>query len=542
MADKPKIPNSNNSIDLTKAYQVAEQTIINSLKGQSPQIIKQRFTKTLQTVAIELNTLNANALEKEVNSGIYQSQNKFINNLASIFNGRAFTVKDLTASGLDIKNQKVAADILERKANDSQKTAVYRQNFLELRGRLVGVTQGLQHEVNATLHKLADKDANTVSAAINELTERLKANGCLSVKYGNGAQVGVDKYATMVCRSARTESANAENLRMSKEFGTDLVECIGNAVTCDVCAQYRGRIFSVSGEDKRYPPLRDGPNSPLKNGYDLIHPNCRCEFRAYFEVLHSNEENAKKQVFSNRPFEGDKRTTAQARAYQEWQNIMRRANDEQYRWDEMKAVLGKDMQYSNLGSLRRALRSDKESLAYKKSHYAVRDYNQYNRWKETIGKENMPESLADFQDLKYNNSTKFDSLQEYKEYVVENPKASPVDHKRAVELKQKGVKGNIHIPPKELVHIEELSFDDYHINTERKHGVKEQEAKQLIKEAKISKTVWNGQYERYYGEKGASYVDIENNIIRTSFKVEQYDDDSNIILGVIQQWNKDENQ
>ena len=57
-------------------------------------------------------------------------------------------------------------------------------------------------------------------------------------------------YAAMICRSARTESANAENLRITKVLGTDLVERIGNAVTCSVCAQYRGRVFSVSGNEQ----------------------------------------------------------------------------------------------------------------------------------------------------------------------------------------------------------------------------------------------------------------------------------------------------
>ncbi|MDE5602256.1 MAG: phage minor capsid protein [Clostridia bacterium] len=216
----------------------------------------------------------------------------------------------------------------------------------------------------------------------------------------------------MICRSARTESANAENLRISKVFGTDLVECIGNAVTCSVCAQYRGRVFSVSGNDKRYPPLRDGVNSPLKNGYDIIHPNCRCEFRAYFEALHSKEENEAKRKFSNRPFDGDKRTVEQAKAYQELQRLNRQAVEEQSRWNDMQALLGKDMPYKNMASFSKALRSPKDSIEYMKSHYAVRDYRQYQRWKNIVGEDKMPQNLADFQELKYNKTDDYCALKE----------------------------------------------------------------------------------------------------------------------------------
>lgn len=426
---------NNNSIDLTKAYQVAEEQIIASLKGTNINNIKAKFTKTLQTVFIKLEMANTKSLTQEVKSGQLQSQRKFISNLSSIFNGRAFTVRDLQNAGLNIKNQKVAAEILERKTKDLEKSSVYRKNYLELSGKLVGVSNSLQQEVNKTLHNLANKNTNTVNAAINELTARLKENGCFSVKYNNGANIGVNKYANMVCRSARTESANAENVRISKEFGTDLVECIGNAVTCSVCANFRGRVFSISGKDKRYPPLRDGVNSPLKNGYDLIHPNCRCEFRAFFEEFHSDDENKEKQKFSNREYDGDKRTLGQAKAYQDWQNVMRRANDEQYRYNEMKSVLGDNMQYANVASLRRAMRSDKDSFAYKKSHYAVRDYKQFERWQTLFGKENLPNTLADFQQLKYNDSRQFSLLVDYK-HSIEKGRLSPlIDYKKYINTK-----------------------------------------------------------------------------------------------------------
>lgn len=503
------------SVDLTEAYRKAQIKILSSLSGTDPQTISINFTKTLQTVVTSLDTANAQAVEESVTVGARQSQRLFVSKLSSIFNGEAVSVKKLQALGVDIKNQSVAADILERKAQYAKDTAIYRQNFLELRGKLVGVSQSLQNQVNVTLKDLAGKAENTVASAISELRDRLKTQGCFNVQYSNGASVGVDKYATMVCRSARTESANAENLRMAKAFGTDLVECIGNAVTCEVCAQYRGRVFSVSGQDKRYPPLKDGTNSPLKNGYDLIHPNCRCEFRAYFEALHSKEENEVKRKFSNRPFEGDKRTTAQARAYQEWQAIQRRAIDEQSRWNEMAAVLGKDNPYADIGALRRALRSDKDSFAYKKSHYAVRDYRQYEHWKHIIGEENMPENLADFQELKYNNSDKFEVLSRYK-FSIESGKMSPlVKFSDYIQMKKR--------VDKEIVGLK--TVNGYEIRAQSKHFLERlfgsvEEKRAGVKFEDIKECLTNGEIKDFrQTEEGESFTYRLKGVCKVSFNI-----------------------
>lgn len=88
----------------------------------------------------------------------------------------------------------------------------------------------------------------------------------------------------------------------------------------------------------------------------------------------------------------------------------RRALEEQRKWNEAQALLGKDNPYKNPSSLRKALRSEKDSFEYKASHNLKDDYQQYKEWQKIVGKENMPESLAEFQGLKYNNSSEFEAL------------------------------------------------------------------------------------------------------------------------------------
>lgn len=49
------------------------------------------------------------------------------------------------------------------------------------------------------------------------------------------------------------------------------------------------------------------------------------------------------------------------------------------------------------------------------------------------------------------------------------------------------------------------------------------QAKEWIKNAKISITVWNQRYERYIGKEGAVYVNLEQNEIRTAFSSDEFE-------------------
>lgn len=99
---------------------------------------------------------------------------------------------------------------------------------------------------------------------------------------------------------------------------------------------------------------------------------------------------------------------------------------------------------------------------------------------------------------------------------------SVINDKIKAELSEAKIKGIPKINP-EKIDVSEFTFDHSHINAEREHGVTRSEAEQFIKESDISLTRWNGRFVNYYGPNGATYVDMENNNIRTAFKKEQFD-------------------
>ena len=105
-------------------------------------------------------------------------------------------------------------------------------------------------------------------------------------------------------------------------------------------------------------------------------------------------------------------------------------------------------------------------------------------------------------------------------YAKEQERAIMVENLRKAGGFKKAAE--IHLTPTRI-DPDALGFDDAHINTQRAHHVTEAQAKQWIRDAKISVTVWGGQFERYYGEAGAAYVNVEGNYIRTAYSVDEFD-------------------
>lgn len=106
--------------------------------------------------------------------------------------------------------------------------------------------------------------------------------------------------------------------------GQDLIQSSFHETTCGICSMYQGRVFSISGKDKRFPKL---PDEVLK--YQGFHPGCRHGFYPYhypyvntIERFVPTESGEPKKIvydaieYSNRPFV-DERTEEEKARYEE---------------------------------------------------------------------------------------------------------------------------------------------------------------------------------------------------------------------------------
>lgn len=83
----------------------------------------------------------------------------------------------------------------------------------------------------------------------------------------NGRNYQPDKYAELLARTRTREATSQGTINTALRYGVDLVQWDAHYEICDYCAQYAGRVYSISGQDPSFPALTEKP--PL-------HPNCRC--------------------------------------------------------------------------------------------------------------------------------------------------------------------------------------------------------------------------------------------------------------------------
>lgn len=103
------------------------------------------------------------------------------------------------------------------------------------------------------------------------------------------------------------KSGNLRIFGNPKNFGTDLVESSDIAACCQKCAMYRRRIYSLSGQDKRFPKIPDDFDSDC----------CGLNLHPYIWGVSEPTFSAKDPIkYSNRPFVDD-RTAKQKKDYQE---------------------------------------------------------------------------------------------------------------------------------------------------------------------------------------------------------------------------------
>jgi len=113
----------------------------------------------------------------------------------------------------------------------------------------------------------------------NELLKQMNEEKFVEVININGEIMRFDPayYAEMVARTKFIESTSYATVNVAKEVNSDLVQVSShNADDCEICGEYEGNIYSISGTDPDYPPLEEVPP---------YHPNCRHVITVYIKEI-----------------------------------------------------------------------------------------------------------------------------------------------------------------------------------------------------------------------------------------------------------------
>ena len=310
------------------------------------------------------------------------------------------------------------ADAILRKAGFrySAKEFGY-DTYIELQSATQAAGAGFLERVNKTVEDLKRRGQDTIYNVTQAIQKDIEAQGLLNVEYSNGRKTSISAYARMAARSARMESQNIGAFGRALENGTDYVRCTTIYPTCEICAKYQGRIYCISGRDKRFPALFE---TALRHGYALIHPNCRHEFiPVWLELMDENE--LRQAIEQSRIPSGDTRSERERNAYADWQDKNRRYYNERLYFEQAKLRLGSSMPYKDIGAFRRSYHAREGSLAHERSHNLIRDYEKYIEYKDVLKSDpDFPKTLAKFQEIKYNeDKTLYQKLKREKHTVSE---------------------------------------------------------------------------------------------------------------------------
>ena len=91
-------------------------------------------------------------------------------------------------------------------------------------------------------------------------------------------------YTEMLTRTKTAETVSRGTENRLTENGLDLVYIVTSPACNDWCLFYAGKVFSISGTSKKYPPLSEAPN-----GGTPFHPRCRCREAPFIEKFEDEE-------------------------------------------------------------------------------------------------------------------------------------------------------------------------------------------------------------------------------------------------------------
>ncbi len=205
--------------------------------------------------------------------------------------------------------------------------------------------------------------------SVQEMSRALRDTH-LGKDYDKGKKGGQLYNATRVVRTETNYMANQASKDMYSDLGMKQYEYCAtlDSKTSEVCADLDGQVFDT--ED-----AKPGVN------YPPMHPHCRSTTIPYFEDL-GGTRLAKDADGKYYKVSGDM-------TYKDWYNSLSEAE------------------------------KGKMAVNAKMTKNMASDREQYAKYKEIFGKD-IPKSFADFQNLKYNNSTRWGELKAQKQDVINN--------------------------------------------------------------------------------------------------------------------------
>lgn len=341
-----------------------------------------------------------------------------------------------------------------------------------------------------------------VKQAVDSLADEMP-----EITYPSGHTDSLEVAARRAVLTGVNQTAGKLQEARMDEMNVEFVETSAHGGARPSHAEWQGRRFHRGGAvdylGKHYPDFEQATG--YGTGAGLCGWNCRHTFFAVFPELGDpptwTEESLQELNARNIEYNGKLYTQYEV-------NQMQRARERNVRkWK--KRYLAESAAGSDTTDSAVRLKAARQSL----SEFANATGGRVDSARVSVPKFGRSEAS------KANWAAKDYEKQQKDAIIIENLRTAAKLPKAAV----------IHLEPTKI-NVDALTFDDAHINAEREHRVSEEQAKQYIRNAKISVSVWNGQFERYYGTEGAAYVNTIKHEIRTAYSRAEFDENTTALI------------
>lgn len=150
--------------------------------------------------------------------------------------------------------------------------ALVSDTYLDFGNTMTGYLKGAERTLNdATKRQVRATIAagRLEGASVAQIKRTVKENigqqGFSVLLDRGGRQWELGRYSEMVTRTHLNKANNEAAINRSSDFSVDIVE-VSEHGSDDICGDYEGKLYSISGDSENYPPL-DGNEPPY-------HPNC----------------------------------------------------------------------------------------------------------------------------------------------------------------------------------------------------------------------------------------------------------------------------
>lgn len=172
---------------------------------------------------------------------------------------KKITVEDLKT----LKDLSVHAEAVNALMSDA---------YLDFASGMNGLVRGAERQLNEAFKQQAR--AKIVNNVLTGSDIRNTKKDIINILGDKGFSVLTDRggntwtlkrYSEMLARTHTIRSFNDATINRASQFGVDLVQITTHSGSCPICTPYEGNIYSLSGNNSKYPR------------YDIglpIHPNC----------------------------------------------------------------------------------------------------------------------------------------------------------------------------------------------------------------------------------------------------------------------------